>query len=246
MDLKKIFIKDACPTKMGGQAVMEGIMMKGEKKTALAVRIPNGNIEIETKKTKTYGKWVKIPIVRGVIAFLDALIFGTKTLMDSADIIAQYDDEEYEPGKFEVWFEKKFGSEALWKLLVAASVVFALAFSIGLFILLPTWVASAAKLISHNVIWINLVEGLLRIALFIGYIWAVSFMPDMKRVFRFHGAEHKTIHAFENLPQTAGGEGPDLKGLTVAECRQYPTLHPRCGTSFLMFVFIMIFSVFVV
>jgi Predicted metal-dependent enzyme len=237
MDLKKIFIKDACPTKMGGQAVMEGIMMKGEEKTALAVRIPNGNIEIETKRTKTYGKWMKVPIIRGVVAFIDALVFGTKTLMDSADILAQYEDEEYEQGKFEAWFEKKFGSEALWKLLVTFSVIIALAFSIGLFILLPTWVASAAKLISHNVIWINLVEGLLRIALFIGYIWAVSFMPDMKRVFRFHGAEHKTIHAVENLPQRQTG-GPDMKGLTVAECRQYPTLHPRCGTSFLMFVFI--------
>ena len=237
MDLKKIFIKDACPTRMGGQAVMEGIMMKGEKKTALAVRIPNGNIEIETTKTKTYGKWMNIPIVRGVIAFIDALVFGTKTLMNSADILSEYDDEEYEPSRFEVWFEKKFGSEALWKLLIWFSVIIALAFSIGVFILLPTWVAALAKYVSTNVIWINLVEGILRIALFIGYIWAVSFMPDMKRVFRFHGAEHKTIHAFENLPQS-DGEGPDLKALTVEECRQYPTLHPRCGTSFLMFVFI--------
>ena len=247
MDLKKIFIKDACPTKMGGQAVMEGIMMKGEKKTALAVRIPNGNIEIETKKTKTYGKWMKVPIIRGVVAFVDSLVYGTKTLMNSADILSEYDDEEYEPSKFEIWFEKKFGSEALWKLLIYFSVVIALAFSIGVFILLPTWVASVAKLVSTNVIWSNLVEGLLRIALFIGYIWAVSFMPDMKRVFRFHGAEHKTIHAFENLPRKTitaedGTDGtaamPDLKGLTVEECRQYPTLHPRCGTSFLMFVFI--------
>ena len=245
MDLKKIFIKDACPTKMGGQAVMEGIMMKGEKKTALAVRIPDGSIEIETKKTKTYGKWMKVPIVRGVVAFFDSLIFGTKTLMDSADILSEYEDEEYEPGRFEVWFEKKFGSEALWKLLIGFSVVIALAFSIGVFILLPTWVASVTKLITTNVIVINLVEGLLRIALFIGYIWAVSFMPDMKRVFRFHGAEHKTIHAFENLPreradgeQDDGTAGPDLKGLTIEECKQYPTLHPRCGTSFLMFVFI--------
>lgn len=237
MDLKKIFIKDACPTKMGGQAVMEGIMMKGESKTALAVRIPNGNIELETKKTKTYGKWMNVPLVRGVIAFIDALVFGTKTLMNSADILSEYDDEDYEPGKFEVWFESKFGSEALWKFLIWFSVIIALAFSIGVFILLPTWVAALAKFVSTNVIWINLVEGLLRIALFIGYIWAVSFMPDMKRVFRFHGAEHKTIHAFENLPQTAGA-GPDLGNLTVEECRQYPTLHPRCGTSFLMFVFI--------
>ena len=221
MDLKKIFIKEACPTKMGGQAVMEGIMMKGEKKTALAVRVPGGNIEIETKKTKTYGKWMKIPLLRGVVAFVDSLVYGTKTLMDSANILEEYDDEEYEPGKFELWFEKKFGSEALWKLLITFSVVIALAFSIGVFILLPTWVASIAKLVTTNVIWINLVEGLLRIALFIGYIWAVSFMPDM------------------NDGESGGAPAmPDLKYLTVEECRQYPTLHPRCGTSFLMFVFI--------
>ena len=227
MDLKKIFIKDACPTRMGGQAVMEGIMMKGEEKTALAVRVPGGNIEIETRKTKTYGKWMKVPIVRGVVAFIDALFFGTKTLMDSASILEEFDDEEYEPGRFEVWFEKKFGSEALWKLLITFSVVIALAFSIGVFILLPTWVASVAKFISTNVIWINLVEGLLRIALFIGYIWAVSFMPDMKRVFRFHGAEHKTIHCYENG-----------KELTPENAKDFIRLHPRCGTSFLMFVFI--------
>ena len=92
MDLDKIFIKDACPTKMGGQAVIEGIMMKGEKKTALAVRLPNGNIEIETTVTKTSGKWMKIPIVRGVIAFFDSLIFGCKTLMDSANILEEYDE----------------------------------------------------------------------------------------------------------------------------------------------------------
>lgn len=240
MDLKKIFIKDACPTKMGGQAVMEGIMMKGEKKTALAVRLPNGNIEIETKKTPTYGRWMKIPIVRGVVAFVDSLVYGCKTLMDSADMLEEYDDEEYEKTKLEEWIERKFGSEALWKFLLYSSVVIAMAFSVGVFILLPTWVASLVKFITDNVLWINFVEGLLRIALFIAYVWAISFMPDIKRVFRFHGAEHKTIHAFENLPKSA--EGPDPELLTVEECRQYPTLHPRCGTSFLMFVFIIAFA----
>ena len=203
MDLKKIFIKEACPTKMGGQAVMEGIMMKGEKKTALAVRVPGGNIEIETKKTKTYGKWMKIPLLRGVVAFVDSLVYGTKTLMDSANILEEYDDEEYEPSRFEHGSRRNSAAKALWNFMLYTSVIIALAFTIGIFIILPTWVASITKLVTTNVIWINLVEGLLRIALFIGYIWAVSFMPDMKRVFRFHGAEHKTIHAFENLPRTA-------------------------------------------
>ena len=104
MDLKKIFLKDACPTKMGGQAVMEGIMMKGEKKTALAVRLPDGSIRVDTEPTKTYGKWMKIPLVRGVIAFVDSLVNGTRTLMRSAEILEESDDEEeYEPGRFEQW-----------------------------------------------------------------------------------------------------------------------------------------------
>ncbi|MDO4176554.1 MAG: DUF1385 domain-containing protein [Bacillota bacterium] len=241
MDLKKIFIKDACPTKMGGQAVMEGIMMKGEKKTALAVRLPNGNIEIETKKTPTYGKWMKVPLVRGVVAFVDSLVYGCKTLMDSANMLEEFDDEEYEQTKFEAWLEKKFGTEALWKFLIYSSVVIALAFSVGIFILLPTWVASLAKFVTTNVLWINFIEGLLRIALFVAYVWAISYMPDIKRVFRFHGAEHKTIHTFENLPRDEEGT-TDISELTVEACREYPTLHPRCGTSFLMFVFIIAFA----
>ncbi len=240
MDLKKIFLKGACPTKMGGQAVMEGIMMKGETKTALAVRVPTGESNIETTPTKTYGKWMKIPLIRGVIAFVDSLIYGVKTLMNSAEILEEYDDEEYEPSKFEVWLEKKFGEKGVWNFLVYTSVIIALAFTIGVFIILPTGAVAIMKLFTQSVFWLNLVEGLLRIALFIGYVWGISFMPDIRRVFRFHGAEHKTIHAFENLPQDENG--PDLNALTVEECRQYPTLHPRCGTSFLMFVFIIAFA----
>ncbi len=227
---------------MGGQAVMEGIMMKGAKKTALAVRLPNGNIEIETKTTKSYGKWMKIPIVRGVVAFADSLVYGCKTLMDSAGVLEEFEDEVYEKTKFEEWFENKFGSEALWKFMVYLSVAIALAFSVGVFILLPTWVASLAKLVTSNVLWINLVEGILRIALFVAYVWAISYMPDIRRVFQYHGAEHKTIHAFENLPRVEDSEETDLSLLTVDACHEYPTLHPRCGTSFLMFVFIIAFA----
>lgn len=231
MDIKKIFIHDACPTKMGGQAVMEGIMMKGEKKTALAVRLPNGDIEIETKKTKTYGKWMKIPIVRGVVAFVDSLIYGVGTLMDSAEILEDNDVEEYEKGRFEIWFENKFGAKKLWNLMIALSVIMALAFTVGVFIILPTGAVSIMKLFTDSVFWLNFVEGVFRIALFVAYVWAISFMPDIRRVFRYHGAEHKTIHAFEN-----GLE------LTPANCAAFPTLHPRCGTSFLMFVFIIAFA----
>ena len=231
MDLKKIFLKDACPTKMGGQAVMEGIMMKGENKTALAVRLPDNTIRIETDKTKTYGKWMKMPLIRGVIAFVDSLVNGTKILMRSAEILEEADDEEYEPGRFELWLEKKFGSKGLWNIMLYTSVVLALAFTIGIFIILPTGAVNLLKHVTDSVFWLNFVEGVLRIALFVVYVWAVSYMPDIRRVFQFHGAEHKTIHCFEN-----GLE------LTPENARQFPTLHPRCGTSFLMFVFIIAFA----
>ena len=232
MDLNKIFLKDACPTKMGGQAVMEGIMMKGEKKTALAVRLPDGSIRVDTEPTKTYGKWMKIPLVRGVIAFVDSLVNGTRTLMRSAEILEESDDEEeYEPGRFEQWIESKFGSKAVWNFMLYSSLVVALAFTIGIFIILPTGVVNLLKHVTDSVFWLNFVEGILRIALFVAYVAIVSFMPDIKRVFRYHGAEHKTIHCFEN-----GLE------LTPENAGQFPTLHPRCGTSFLMFVFIIAFA----
>ena len=233
MDLKKIFLKDACPTKMGGQAVMEGIMMKGEKKTALAVRLPDGTIRVDTQTTKTYGKWMKIPLVRGVIAFADSLVYGTKTLMRSAEMLEEGDDEEYEPSRFEEWAEKKFGSKGLWNIMLYTSVILALAFSIGVFIILPTGAVNLMKHFTDSVFWLNFVEGVLRIAMFVAYVWAVSFMPDIRRVFQYHGAEHKTIHCFEN-----GLE------LTPGNAQQFPTLHPRCGTSFLMFVMVISLLVF--
>ena len=241
MDLKKIFLKDACPTKMGGQAVMEGIMMKGEAKTALAVRLPNNGIQISTSRTKTYGKSMKIPLVRGVVAFFDSLVFGVKTLMDSAEILEEFDDEEYEMSRFEAWVEKKFGAKGLWNFALYTSVILALAFTVGIFIILPTGAVNLMKFFTDSIFWLNFVEGLLRIALFVLYVWAISYMPDIRRVFQYHGAEHKTIHAFENLPRKEDGT-PDREQLTVEFCKEFPTLHPRCGTSFLMFVFIIAFA----
>ena len=225
MDLKKIFLKEACPTKMGGQAVMEGIMMKGEEKTALAVRLPDRSIRIRTEKTKTYGRWMKIPLVRGVVAFADSLIYGTKTLMRSAEMLEEADDEEYEASRFEKWIESRFGSKGVWNFMLYTSVILALAFTVGIFIILPTGAVNLMKHFTDSVFWLNLTEGVLRIALFIAYVWLVSLMPDIKRVFRYHGAEHKTIHCLEN-----GLE------LTTENCRQFPTLHPRCGTSFIFIV----------
>ena len=230
MDLSRIFRKDACPTKMGGQAVMEGIMMRGDKKTALAVRLPNGNIRVDMMKTKEQGKWAKIPLVRGVAAFVDSLVSGTRILMKSADILAEFDDEEYEETKFEKWMNNKFGTDAVWNFMIYFSVVIAILFSVGVFIILPTGVVNLLKLFTDSIFWLNFAEGAVRILLFVLYVWAISFMGEIRRVFQYHGAEQKTIHCFE-----CGLE------LTPENCRQFPTLHPRCGTSFLMFVFIIAF-----
>ena len=231
MDLNKIFLKDACPTKMGGQAVMEGIMMKGETKTALAVRLPDGRIRIRTTENKKPGKWMTYPLIRGVCAFVQSMVQGTKVLMDSADILAMYDDEEYEEGRFEKWINNRFGSKAAWNFMLYSSVAVAIVLSVGLFIIAPTWVVNLMKHFTDSIFWLNFVEGALRIAMFVGYGWAVSFMPDIRTVFRYHGAEHKTIHCFENNLE-----------LTPENADTFPTLHPRCGTSFLMFVFIIAFA----
>lgn len=230
MDFKKIFIKDACPTRIGGQAVIEGIMMKGAERTAVAVRLPDHRIHMKTETLKESSRWMKIPILRGVLVFVASLITGTKTLMYSAEILEQYEGEgavEYEEDKMTLWLEKHFGEKGAWNVLLYSSVIFALIVSVGVFIILPT---AAVNLLNHatgSEIILNLVEGLLRIVLFILYVVAISRMKEIHTVFQYHGAEHKCIHCFEN-----GLE------LTPDNCQQYYTLHPRCGTSFLMFVMV--------
>lgn len=238
MDLSKIFVKDANPTKMGGQAIMEGIMMKGDKKTAVAVRLPSGDIHIKTEENPKKRTWVKIPIVRGVIVFVNSLIQGTKTLMYSADVLEKYEEKLgegalAEKGKFETWLEKHFGERAVWNILIAISVIISLVFSIGIFVIGPTAVINWMTAFTENEIVLNLTEGLLRIAIFVIYVLLISKMKDIHRVFQYHGAEHKCIHCFES-----GRE------LTPENCQEFYTLHPRCGTSFLVFVLVISLIVF--
>ena len=229
MDFSKIFIKDANPTKMGGQAVMEGIMMKGADRTAIAVRRADGTINVKEQPLKPRSKWMKLPIIRGVVVFVDSLVTGVSTLMYSAEVLEEDipDEEDYTPGKFESWLQKKYGDKGVFNFLLYSSVVIALAVSIGLFVLLPTWLVGLCGHIIGNPIALNLIEGVMRIIMFIIYIVAISQMNDIKRVFQYHGAEHQTIHCYEN-----GLE------LTPENCASFETLHPRCGTSFLMFVMI--------
>ena len=230
MDLKKIFIKDACPTKIGGQAILEGIMMRGADRTATCVRFPSGELYMKTEKLKEPSKWMKIPVIRGVVAFVSSLVSGTKTIMYSADVLESYegpDAIEIEKDKLEIWMEKKFGKEKSWTIMMYFSVVLAIILTVGLFIILPTALLNFMQRFTESEILLNLIEGVLRICMFVLYILASRNMQDIKRVFMFHGAEHKCIHCYEN-----GLE------LTPENCQQFYTLHPRCGTSFLMFVMV--------
>jgi uncharacterized protein YqhQ len=228
MDLKKIFIKSACPTKIGGQAVMEGIMMKGADRTAVVVRKPKGEMHIKIQPLPQPSKWHKMPILRGVFVFLDALITGTKTLLYSAEVLENAEGgEAYEKDKLTIFLEKRFGDKKAWDIMIYFSVVLAIVFTVGVFIILPTWIVNLFGMLTQNEIALNLIEGFLRILMFVLYVLVISKMKEIRTVFQFHGAEHKCIHCYEN--------GLDL---TPDNCKQFETLHPRCGTSFLMFVMV--------
>lgn len=228
MDLKKIFIKDACPTKVGGQAVIEGIMMKGANRTAVVVRLPDASMHIKTERLKPISKFAKIPIIRGVFVFGASLISGMRTLMYSAEILEQYEEaEDEDKDRLTLWIEKRFGEKGVINFMLYSAVIIALLFTIGVFIIGPTWVVNLFGKITTNEIILNLIEGVLRILLFVLYIVLVSKMDDIQNVFRYHGAEHECIHCYES--------GKDL---TPENCQEFETLHPRCGTSFLMFVMV--------
>lgn len=236
MKLDKIFIKNACPTSTGGQAVLEGIMMKSAKAAAVAVRIPDGRIHIRTQKHTKAGGAANIPLLRGVYIFMASLVQGMKTLMYSADVLEAYgglEDEEGGEDALSRWLENRFGKEKSWNIMIGFSVLLAIVFSVAIFVIGPTILTNVLKAVTTNEIVLNLAEGVLRIVLFIAYIWIISKMPDIQRLFQYHGAEHKTIHCFENgLP------------LTPENCQTFCTLHPRCGTSFLMFVMIIALILF--
>ena len=211
-------------TLIGGQALIEGILMQGPDKRAIVVRGPEGLVtKVEpVKKRKSILTW---PLIRGVVNFGSSMVNGVKALMYSADF---FPEEESEPSKFDLWLEKKLGSEKLQQVVVSLSVVLGVLFSVGLFFLLPTFLAGLIPGLKERAVLRCLLEGVIRIAIFMGYMILISKMKDMKRVFSYHGAEHKTIRCYEaQLP------------LTVENCRGMTRLHPRCGTSFL-FVVVMI------
>ena len=225
--------------KIGGQAVIEVVMMKGPKEMAIAVRKPDGEIIIEKKPVSERirkSKILKWPLIRGGVGFLASIVTGVKALMFSAQFFDIEGEEESE-SKFDQWLERKFGDK-IKDIVIYVSVVLSLIFSIGLFFLLPNFITELiAKIsgISVDGTVRTLIEGGVRMLIFLGYILLVSQMKDIKRVFMYHGAEHKTIATYEH-----GME------LTVENARKGCRLHPRCGTSFLIFVMIVSVIVFLI
>jgi len=219
--------KECCNKKLGtvgGQAVIEGIMMKSKTHYALSVRMPDGSIKTEVDKSTTIRdkyKILRLPIIRGVVNMIETLILSYSTLTKSAEALGI--DEEEEESKFEKWLKKTFGKSIFDIIMVIATILgFALAFF--LFSFLPSLVTKAVDNGTNGALgWFkNLMEGLIKMAIFIGYIWAVSFMKDIKRTFQYHGAEHKSIFCYES------GEE-----LTPENAAKFTRFHPRCGTSFL-------------
>lgn len=208
-------------TSIGGQAVIEGVMMRGPRKIAVAVRRPDGEIEVDVKDNiplARKNKFFSLPIIRGAIALFDSLVIGIKTLTYSASF---YEEDESEFDKF---LRRKLGDKAD-NYIMGFALMLSFIISIGLFFILPTYSANIIKRLTHNTIIINLVEGIIRLIIFLVYIYLISKMRDIQRVFEYHGAEHKSIYCYEaGLP------------LTVESARGFTTLHPRCGTNFLLIV----------
>ena len=223
-------------TMIGGQALIEGIMMMGPDKCATVVRAKDGvHTKVEPRKPMKKRSVKRIPFVRGVFNFCASMKTGVSALMYSADFFVDEEENSAEKqSKFDAWLEKKLSSEKAQSVLVTVAVVLGIALSVGLFIVLPSLIGSFInRWITDNEIVRNLIEGAVRIAIFLVYMFLISRMKDMKRVFSYHGAEHKTIRCYEaKLP------------LTVENVRAQTRLHPRCGTSFLFVVIIVSILVF--
>ncbi len=221
---------------VGGQAVLEGVMMKAPDCIAIAVRRGDGTIEVVKEKStsiKDRHKILGLPVIRGMITFFETMVIGIKTLMTSAELYGDEEElEEYQPSKFENFLSDKTGKD-VEDVMIGTALVFALLFAILLFVIIPTTVASFLRQRIESDVLMNVVEGLIRLAVFIIYIISISKIEDIRRVFEYHGAEHKTIHCYEHEEE-----------LTVENARKYTTLHPRCGTAFLLIVMVVSIVVF--
>lgn len=226
--------KRACrPTSIGGQAVIEGVMMKGPEEIAIAIRKSPESILVHKEPVRDITKrypLLKLPVLRGMFTLVDTMVLGVRALTFSAEQVGFIEEEK--PSRFDRMMEKIFGDRAE-NIAIYLSVFLSFVFAVFLFILLPTYLMRFSKMSMDNPIALNLVEGFMRIAIFLIYLLLVSRMKDIQRIFEYHGAEHKTIHCYEH--------GEDL---TVENAAKYSTLHPRCGTSFLLIVLVVSVLVF--
>ena len=209
---------------VGGQAVMEGVMMRSPNATAVTVRRPDGTMV--TKLTpftplKEKHPWMGKPFIRGISNMGTMLYYGMNTLQDSTKMLGILDEE---PTKFELWLSKKLG-KGIDKIVMAVAIILAVLFSVGLFIAIPAGIESLLKNSGMSPIGFTLIGGLVKILILVGYMYAVSFVPDVRRTFQYHGAEHKSVHCQES----------DLP-LTPENAKTFSRLHPRCGTAFLLIV----------
>ena len=222
---------------IGGQAVMEGIMMRNGSEYSVAVRKENGEIEVKKETYKGVGskcRLFRLPFIRGIFSFVDSLVLGMKSLNYSASLFMEDGEEEEEPGRFEKWLQKKFGDKAE-KVILDLTMVISIILAMGIFMVFPTWVSTLMKPLLGNGIWMALFEGVLRIAIFIAYVGLISLMPDIKRTYMYHGAEHKCINCIEHgMP------------LTVENVMKSSKEHKRCGTSFLLIVMVISILFFLV
>lgn len=221
---------------IGGQAVIEGIMMKNKQEYATAVRKPDGEIEIEKGRYVSITEKVKffsLPFVRGIFSFADSMILGMRTLSFSAGFFED-DEEDQEPGRLEQWLEKTFG-ERLEKVLMAVVMVVSVVMAIGIFMVLPMFITNIFQRFIASSAVMAVIEGVLRIAIFVVYIKLISNMEDIRRTFMYHGAEHKCINCIEHG-----------LALSVENVRKSSKEHKRCGTSFLLIVMLISILFFMV
>ncbi len=210
---------------VGGQAVIEGVMMRGSNGIATAVRTAQGEIVVEKKGYTSYtkkNKFLGLPIIRGFISLIESLVIGVQTLNYSASFF----EEEGEPSRMDKWLEKIF-KEKSNDVIMGISLAISLIISVGLFFILPTLVANLFSKMGVSTMGMNIVEGIIRVSIFLLYVYLIGKMEDIKRVYQYHGAEHKTIFCYENNIE-----------LTPENAAKFGRLHPRCGTNFLFLVMI--------
>ena len=223
-------------TSIGGQALIEGILMRGVDKQSIVIRNPDGDLVTKVEELhliKEKHPWMGWPLIRGVVNFIDSMARGMKALTYSASFLPE--EEQEEPSKLDKWIEEKVGSEKAEKIIIAIAMVMGVALAVGLFIFLPTLLVGLIPGLRQGHDGLRtLLEGVVKIAILLGYMYGVSQMKDIKRLFSYHGAEHKTIFCYEHREE-----------LTVENVRKQSRFHPRCGTSFILVVAIISIFVFI-